>query len=221
MKFLITAGPTRESLDPVRFLSNRSSGKMGYALAEAAIEAGHEVILVSGPVSLEAPRGAKVLRVETAQELLQAVSRVITDSVEPEIAIHAAAVADYRPKQIAANKIKKSEETITLELERTPDVLGSMRYPLGYAGFLVGFAAETEDLIENARKKLHRKGCDLVIANDVSLPGSGFDSDENEVVLCFPKGKAERFDRMNKLELSRLLVRRIVQMARQKLIAED
>lgn len=221
MKILITAGPTREPLDPVRFLSNRSSGKMGYALARAAIEAGHEVVLVTGPVCLEPPAGAKIHRIETAQQLMQTVSRLITECVEPEIAIHTAAVADYRPVRIEPQKIKKSDGTITLELERTPDVLGSMRYPLGFMGFLVGFAAETEDLIENARKKLHRKGCDIIVANDVSRAGVGFDSDENEVTLVFQKGKAEDLPKMTKADLAKLLIGRIVHMARLKLIAED
>jgi phosphopantothenoylcysteine decarboxylase/phosphopantothenate--cysteine ligase len=219
MRILITAGPTREPLDPVRFLSNRSSGKMGYALAAAAVEAGHEVVLVSGPVVLAPPPGVELHRVETAQEMLEAVSRASSSGAEPDIAVHAAAVSDYRPKRVAAEKIKKHGETLTLELERTPDVLGSMRGAFGFTGFLVGFAAETEDLIANARQKLHRKGCDMVIANDVSRAGVGFDSDENEVVLCFPEGKAEKIERMNKVDLAKRLIRRIIEAAREKLIA--
>lgn len=221
MRFLITAGPTREPLDPVRFLSNRSSGKMGYALAEAAKEAGHEVLLVSGPVALNPPQGVQLHRVETAQQMLEAVSHARSSSSEPDIAIHAAAVSDYRAKSVASQKIKKHDESLTLELERTPDVLGSMRSVFGFTGFLVGFAAETENVIANARQKLHRKGCDLVIANDVSRAGVGFDSDENEVVLCFPKGKAEKIERMKKVELAKLLIGRIVRLAKEKLIAES
>ncbi|MGI9242759.1 MAG: phosphopantothenoylcysteine decarboxylase [Verrucomicrobiales bacterium] len=182
MKILVTAGPTREPIDPVRYLSNRSSGKMGFAIAAAAAAAGHEVILVSGPVSLVTPEQIQRVDVETAEDLYHAVeSRIAT----VDIAIMAAAVADYRPARAAGEKIKKdgAAETLTLELVRTRDVLGSARGEMGFTGTLVGFAAETEDLEANAAKKLHRKGCDFVVANDVSVPGIGFDSDENAVLV--------------------------------------
>lgn len=183
MKLLVTAGPTREPLDPVRYLTNRSSGKMGYALAHAAAHAGHRVLLVSGPTALEVPDGVDFLPVETAAQMFEAVSRHIG---RMDAAIHAAAVADYRPAATAEQKIKKTGETLTLELLRNPDILGSCRDAFGFDGVLVGFAAETGNLEANARDKLRRKGCDLVVANDVSQPGIGFDSDRNRVLLVHP-----------------------------------
>lgn len=216
MRFLITAGPTREPIDPVRFLSNHSSGKMGYALAQAALEQGHAVTLISGPVALTAPDGVDLHRVETAQQMWEAARQVCASDAAPDIAIFAAAVADYRPKVIESQKIKKHADTLTLELERTPDVLGSMRVPFLFRGFLVGFAGETENLVLNASEKLRRKGCDLVIANDVSQLGSGFDSEENEVILCLPGGQTEKVERMNKTDLARLLISRIVALAERR-----
>ena len=155
---------------------------MGFAIAAAAAAAGHEVLLISGPVSLATPEGVRRVDIETADELFHAVESRIT---KVDVAIMAAAVADYRPAQPASEKIKKegAAETLTLELVRTRDVLGSARGLMGFTGTLVGFAAETGDLEANATKKLHRKGCDLVIANDVSVPGIGFDSDENAVLV--------------------------------------
>ena len=216
MRFLITAGPTREPIDPVRFLSNRSSGKMGWALAEAALEAGHTVVLVSGPVALEAPRGVEWHRVETAQQMLDAVKSACGAANAPDISIHAAAVADYRPKQVQSRKIKKNDESLTIELERTPDVLGSMRTEFGFRGLLVGFAAETEDVVPNAQEKLRRKDCDLVIANDVSRADTGFDSEENEVILCFPSGETELLPKQSKRALAHEIVRRVVALAAEK-----
>lgn len=213
MKFLITAGPTREPLDPVRYLSNRSSGKMGYALAAAALEAGHAVTLISGPVALEAPSGVMLHCAETAQQMYDAVRSACKAVEAPDISIHAAAVADYRPKSVRSQKIKKHEDSLMLELERTQDVLGSMREVFGFCGFLAGFAAETENVVANAQEKLRRKGCDLVIANDVSRSDGGFDSDENEVTLCFPNGKTELMQRMKKSELAHQLVGKIVALA--------
>ena len=182
LKYLITAGPTREPIDPVRYLSNRSSGKMGFAIASAAAAAGHEVLLIAGPVLLETPAGVERIDIETADQLYRAVESRIAGA---DIAIMAAAVADYRPASAAEQKIKKDAraEELTLELVKTRDVLGSAREPMGFTGTLVGFAAETEDLEANAATKLHRKGCDLIIANDVSEPGIGFDSDDNEVLV--------------------------------------
>ncbi len=215
MKVLITAGPTREALDPVRFLSNRSSGKMGYALAEAAAEAGHDVLLVTGPVSIPAPQGVHVQRIESAQNLADTVKTACQEN-PPDIAILTAAVADYRPKVQQPQKIKKHADTLTLELERTPDVLGSMRGVFHYEGYLVGFAAETEKLVEHAMDKLQRKGCDLLIANDVSRKDTGFDSEENEVILCFPSGSTESLPKQSKRELAREIIRRVVALAKQK-----
>ena len=164
MRFLITAGPTREPIDPVRFLSNRSSGKMGYALAEAALREGHEVCLISGPVSLSAPEKADLVSVETAAEMFEAVKSKIRNV---DVAIFCAAVSDYRIKDIADQKIKKTEDELTLTLVKNPDILGSARSEFGFDGYLVGFAAETENLGENAAKRCSEKAGDLLIANDV------------------------------------------------------
>ncbi|GHC59993.1 phosphopantothenoylcysteine decarboxylase [Roseibacillus persicicus] len=183
MTILITAGPTREAIDPVRYLTNRSSGKMGYALADAAAQKGHRVILVSGPTEIDVPDGIDFIPTESAADMYQAVEYWIGKA---DIAIFAAAVADYRPAQIAEQKIKKSGDTLTLELVRNPDILGSARSTFGFNGVLVGFAAETEDVEENALGKLERKGCDLVVANDVSRKDIGFDSNENEILLVYP-----------------------------------
>lgn len=183
MKILITAGPTREPIDPVRYFTNRSSGKMGYALAAAAIRRGHAVLLISGPTNLEIPEQVDFIPVESAQEMYDAVSSHISRS---DCAIFAAAVADYTPVQVYDQKIKKSGPEMTVNLKRTPDILGSARDGLHFTGTLVGFAAETENVIANAREKGLRKGCDLMIANDVSRPGIGFDSSENEITLVYP-----------------------------------
>ncbi len=183
MKILITAGPTREPLDPVRFLSNRSSGKMGYALAGAFAHEGHSVMLISGPTQLDIPENVDFISVQTAAEMAAAVASYVG---KMDIAVFAAAVADYTPANVAPQKIKKLGETYTLELVRTQDILGSARMTLGFNGTLVGFAAETEHLEANAREKLVRKHCNLIIANDVSDPTIGFDSDNNQVLLVYP-----------------------------------
>lgn len=213
MRILITAGPTREPMDPVRYISNRSSGKMGYALAMAALEAGHEVTLISGPVALTAPPGATLMAVESAQEMYEAVAGHLAGN---DVAIFAAAVADYRPVAVAEQKIKKDGATMTLELERTPDILGMARAVLEYQGFLVGFAAETQNLVLHAQEKLLRKGCDLIVANDVSQPGIGFDSAENAVTLCLPGGETVPLPRQSKAALARDLIAFIVRRTQQK-----
>lgn len=183
VKVLVTAGPTREPIDPVRFLSNRSSGKMGYALAEAFIKAGHSVLLVSGPTQLDVPDHVDFLPVETAAEMHQAVKSYIG---RMDVAVFVAAVADYTPAHVEPQKIKKSGDTLTLELVRTPDILGSARGPFNFKGTLIGFAAETENVEANARAKLIGKDCDLVIGNDVSRKDMGFDSENNQVLLVYP-----------------------------------
>jgi len=183
MNILITAGPTREPLDPVRFISNRSSGKMGYALAHAFAEAGHRVLLVSGPSLQPVPSGVDFIPIETAEEMFKTVASQIG---RMDIAVFAAAVADFTPLDVSVQKIKKVSDRMTIELVRTKDILGSARSEFGFSGVLVGFAAETENLEENARGKLHAKHCDLIVANDVSKPGLGFDSDRNEVMLVHP-----------------------------------
>ncbi|GAA5129536.1 phosphopantothenoylcysteine decarboxylase [Luteolibacter yonseiensis] len=206
MKVLLTAGPTREPIDPVRFLTNRSSGKMGYTLAGAFLHEGHSVLLISGPTNLDVPDGVDFIPVETAAEMHDAVARYIG---KMDVAVFSAAVADYTPSGVRSQKIKKSGDTLTLELVRTADILGSAREKFGFTGTLVGFAAETENLEANAREKLVRKQCDLVIANDVSQPGIGFDSDENQVLLVYPD-RTETLPRASKVELSLTLVDAIV-----------
>lgn len=206
LAFLITAGPTREPIDPVRYLSNRSSGKMGYAIAAAAAARGHRVHLVSGPVSLEPIRhpAVQTTLVETAREMYQAVA---TGLKAVQVAVMSAAVADYRPIRIAPHKLKKTgREQLTLDLERTEDILGSARQPLGFQGLLVGFAAETEHLEQYARDKLLRKRCDLVVANDVSRSDIGFNADENELLLVFRDGATRRLPKAPKPELASLLI---------------
>jgi phosphopantothenoylcysteine decarboxylase/phosphopantothenate--cysteine ligase len=205
LKVLVTAGPTREALDPVRYLTNRSSGKMGYALAQAFAQAGHQVLLVSGPTELELPEGVDFLPVESALEMFDAVRRHL---FRMEAAVFCAAVADYRPSKAASQKIKKGEESITLEFVKNPDILGSARSEFGFEGTLVGFAAETQNLETYARAKLRRKGCDLVIANDVSKPGIGFDSDRNELLLVYPD-HSEALPEDEKHHLAPRLVREI------------
>lgn len=205
MKVLITAGPTVESIDPVRYLTNRSSGKMGYALAAAAAKRGHSVLLISGPTSLDIPEGVDFLPIESAADMYQAVASQIGGQ---DIAIFAAAVADYTPVTVSDQKIKKSGEEMVITLKRTKDILGSARAEMGFQGTLVGFAAETENVLENARGKCLRKGCDLVIANDVSRPDIGFDSSENEVTLVYPD-RSEALPRDRKEHLAFHLIETI------------
>ena len=184
LKVLVTAGPTREALDPVRFLSNRSSGKMGYAVAAAAREAGAEVLLVSGPVALDVPAGIRCLAVETAAEMLDA---VMSEVVGCDILIAAAAVADYRPTDIAIEKIKKQSADWTLPLTPVKDILATAA-ALQPRPFCVGFAAETGQMEENAQKKCRDKNVDMIAANQVGA-GLGFDSDDNELLLVWQEGQ--------------------------------
>jgi phosphopantothenoylcysteine synthetase/decarboxylase len=209
MHFLITAGPTREPIDPVRYLSNRSSGKMGYALAEAALAAGHRVTLVSGPVAITAPEGLTFVSVETAQEMYDAVAGRIGGV---DTAIFCAAVADYRVDAVASEKIKKTADELTLRLVKNPDILGSARGVFGFTGLLVGFAAETNDLANHALDKLRRKKCDLIVANDVSRRDIAFDRDINEVSLFFADGTRENLPMASKREVAGALISRIVSL---------
>lgn len=208
VKVLITAGPTREPIDPVRFLSNRSSGRMGYELASAFAKAGHEVLLISGPTALDVPDRVDFLPVESATEMHEAVAQHLD---KMEVAVFAAAVADYTTSKVESQKIKKSGERLTLELVKTPDILGSARSKHNYTGTLVGFAAETENLEQHARQKLQAKACDLIIANDVSQPGIGFDSDRNEVLLVYPEG-SEALPEASKHDLAHQLVQAILEV---------
>ena len=186
-RVLVTAGPNREPLDPVRFLSNRSTGRMGYAVAAAAWRRGAEVVLVSGPVALAAPHGVRCERVTTAAEMRDAVRREIDAA---SMLFMAAAVADYRPARVAAKKLKKGDAPLRLELERTVDILAELR---GAAGerLMVGFAAETDDVLRNAERKLTAKGLDLIVANDVSRSDAGFEVDTNAVTLLDAGGRTE------------------------------
>ncbi|MDB4578836.1 phosphopantothenoylcysteine decarboxylase, partial [Akkermansiaceae bacterium] len=209
MKILITAGPTQEAVDPVRYLTNRSSGKMGYALAAAAAKRGHRVLLISGPTALDLPEGVDFLPVVSAADMYQAVESQLD---KQDIAIFAAAVADYTPAHVADHKIKKDGDQLTLVLEKTKDILGSARSVMNFSGALVGFAAETENLEDNARGKLQRKGCDLVVGNDVSRKDIGFDSSENEVLLVYPD-RTESLPKDNKDHLAYHLIELIEDLA--------
>lgn len=201
-KVVITAGPTREALDPVRYLSNYSSGKMGYALAQAAAEAGAETILISGPTQLATPARVKRIDVISAQDMHTASMHAAKGC---DLFIAAAAVADYRPAQIAAQKIKKGEsDTITLTLMKNPDVVASIA-ALDPKPFTVGFAAESENLLEYARAKLQRKNLDLVVANNISDIDIGFNSDDNAVTLV-DKNSALEFSQRSKHQLARELI---------------
>jgi phosphopantothenoylcysteine decarboxylase/phosphopantothenate--cysteine ligase len=175
---LITAGPTREKIDPVRYLTNRSSGRMGYALAEAALRRGARVLLVTGPTSITPPGSAEVTRVESTQEMRDAVLTLLPQST---IVIKTAAVADYRPKAAAAQKLKR-KGSVNLELEATPDILKELSLNKS-SQIVIGFAAETENVLENARQKLVSKNLDGIVVNDVSREGVGFDSDRNAVTI--------------------------------------
>ncbi|MFL6514906.1 MAG: bifunctional phosphopantothenoylcysteine decarboxylase/phosphopantothenate--cysteine ligase CoaBC [Chthoniobacterales bacterium] len=207
MRFLVTAGPTQEPIDPVRYISNRSSGRMGYAVAEAAIEAGHSVTLVSGPVCLEQPAGAKVIPVTTAAEMQSAVNGNLADA---DVLVMCAAVADYRPAQFSAQKIKKSGASLSLELTPTPDILKSL--PANEKCLVVGFAAETNELEENGKNKLQTKNLDLIVANDVSRSDIGMESANNEVIILFRNGKTKTIERTSKKNIARELVKIISNM---------
>jgi phosphopantothenoylcysteine decarboxylase / phosphopantothenate---cysteine ligase len=210
MRFLVTAGPTREAIDPVRYISNRSSGKMGYAIAEAALEAGHDVTLISGPVNLDPPRGVQFASIVTSDEMYEAVHRYVH---ECDILVMCSAVADYKPRQVSTTKIKRKSEQLTLDLVPTLDILASL--PGKDRQFVVvGFAAETNDVEENAKKKLREKNCDIVVANDVSSANSGMESDTNEVTIFFRTGEKETISRVQKKYIARELEKKIAKFAR-------
>jgi phosphopantothenoylcysteine decarboxylase / phosphopantothenate---cysteine ligase len=213
VRFVVTAGPTREPIDPVRYLSNRSSGKMGYAIAEAAAEAGHNVALISGPVNLAAPKGAKLVSVLTSDEMHDAVHSHLKGT---DVVVMCAAVADYKPAKVSAHKIKKQNETLSLELIPTRDILASLGQK-DRQFLLVGFAAETNDLEENARKKLREKNCDMIVANDVSEKHSGMESNENEVTVLFRNGENKKISRAPKKSIAGELVKIISNMREKSL----
>ncbi len=204
---VVTAGPTREAVDPVRFIGNRSSGRMGYALAGAARARGARVVLVSGPTELTPPAGVEVIRVTTAAEMRDA---VVPRASQADVVIMAAAVADYTPSDAAPRKIHKESDTLTLTLVRTPDILAELGRQRAGKGrpMLVGFAAETDDVVAGARRKQREKGIDLVVANDVSRTDIGFEVDANEVTLVTPSGE-ETLPRQTKSAIALQIVQRI------------
>jgi phosphopantothenoylcysteine decarboxylase/phosphopantothenate--cysteine ligase len=208
-KVVVTAGGTQESIDPVRILTNRSSGKQGYALAQAALDAGAGVILITAPTGLASPIGAQVVEVRTAQEMLEA---VLAECTGADALIMAAAVADFRPKKVAANKLKKSEGIPKIELEAAPDVLtaiASLRSRTHRPSLVAGFAAESRDLVENAVDKLHSKNLDMIVANDISAPDSGFGGENNLVVLLHADGRRETLPLMSKADVAETIIKRL------------
>ena len=212
-RILVTAGPTQESIDPVRFVTNHSSGKMGYALAKMARRRGAEVILVTGPTSLPIPRSdIKLISIKTAEEMRKAVFAHLKDC---SVVIKAAAVSDYRPKEISRMKLKKTAPGASLELERTRDILGEIGKKKGKR-ILVGFAAETEDLIANARKKLKEKNLDLIVVNDVMKPGAGFASETNQVKFLTPSGEVKDLPLMSKEEVSQFILDEVISLLNRK-----
>jgi phosphopantothenoylcysteine decarboxylase/phosphopantothenate--cysteine ligase len=205
---LITAGPTEESIDPVRFITNRSSGKMGFALAYAALRRGAEVILISGPTALPPPAKVKWISVRSTAQMREA---VLTNLKNASILMMAAAVSDFRPRQPSARKIKKSEAEMVLTLERNPDILAEAGKQKGHR-ILVGFAAETENLLRNAGSKLKEKNLDLIVANDVTLPGAGFEVDTNIVKILDHSRKVEELPLMTKEELADRILDRVAHL---------
>jgi phosphopantothenoylcysteine decarboxylase/phosphopantothenate--cysteine ligase len=212
-RILITGGPTHEPIDPVRFITNRSSGKMGYALAKMARRRGADVILIAGPTSLPLPgRDIKWVPVWTAEEMRKAVFNYLEGS---SVVIKAAAVSDYRPKVISQKKIKKGGSDTTLVLERTKDILEELGKKKGNR-ILIGFAAETEDLIANAKKKLVEKNLDFIVVNDVTKPGAGFGLDTNQVKILYPSGKVRELPLMSKEEVSQVILDDVVKLLKQR-----
>ncbi len=195
-RFLITVGATREEIDPVRFISNRSSGRMGFALTEAALRRGGEVTVVTGATTANPPPGVRIVQALSAEEMSEAVAR---ERVNTTVFIGAAAIADYRPAQRAEQKIKKTDDSITLTLERTPDVLSQVAAARTNGLLVVGFAAETENILDNARAKLHNKNLDAIIANDVTRADAGFDSADNAITIL-TKHEAIELPLMSKIE---------------------
>ena len=230
LRFVVTAGPTREHLDPVRFLSNPSTGKMGFAVARAAAARGHEVVLVAGPVSLKTPKGVRRVDVTSARDMLAAVERELLSPLpgltagalskkaprSPAIFVSTAAVADRRPAKCAARKLKKGQMSDTLKLVRNPDILKTVGRRLANSSspshphpptYLVGFAAETNDVIAEARRKCREKNLEMIVANDVTEKGAGFGTDTNRVTLLRRDGSVEKLPMMTKLAVARRIVR--------------
>lgn len=210
-RVLVTAGPTQEAIDPVRYITNHSSGKMGYALAKRAFELGAKVTLITGPTTLEPPYGINVIEVTTANEMFEAVK---AHYLKQDFIIKAAAVGDYRVKEVASDKIKKHDETMELELVKNDDILA-------YLGqhktnqIICGFAMETQNLLEHAKEKLKNKNCDLLVANDLKEPGAGFKNDTNKVTFI-TKNKSQEIDLMSKSDLSDLIIQELIKIQEEK-----
>ena len=198
IKILITAGPTKESIDPVRFISNRSTGKMGYSIAEAALARGAEVTLISGPTNILPPNGAVLIKIETALEMYNAVMDNFKDK---HIIIKTAAVADYRPATVSVDKIKKGGENLNLKLVRNPDILDELG-KIKKDKILIGFAAESKDIIKNAKDKIFKKNLDFIVANDITEEGAGFGTDTNIVTIIDRSNKIEKIKKSNKINIA-------------------
>ena len=207
-RVLVTAGPTREDIDPVRFLSNRSSGKMGYAVARAAARRGAKVVLVTGPTALETPGGVERIDVRSAEDMLRAVEARFPECT---LAIFAAAVADYRAVEPSESKIKRTQDALTLRLEPNPDILATVAREKGER-LVVGFAAETDSVAENARKKLAQKNADVMVANDVTAEGAGFDVDTNMVTLLSSDGRDLALPRLTKAEVAERILDEVLRL---------
>ena len=207
MRFVVTAGPTREAIDPVRFISNRSSGKMGYAIAEAALAKKHQVTLISGPAAISPPRAARFISITSADEMFEAVKSATRKC---DVFVMCAAVADYKPASVSPLKMKKKRGAFALTLRPTRDILASLPKHRRY--LVVGFAAETHNLAAHAQKKLSTKDCDAIVANDVSGSEIGMESDENEVTIFFRDGGKRKISRAPKKIIARELVKIFAKM---------
>ena len=209
LKVLVTAAGTREPIDPVRFVGNRSSGKMGYAIAQMAAQRGAEVLLVTGPSALAIPPNVKGVKVETTHEMLEAVMAAYD---EMDVVIKAAAVADYRPRDVADQKIKKkTDDALTVVMDKNPDILKELGARKAHQ-VLVGFAAETQNLLDNAREKIIKKNLDMIVANDVTAAGAGFNTDTNIVKFLYPSGEVRSLEQMAKTEVANLLLDAVMEL---------
>ncbi|MBR2039715.1 MAG: bifunctional phosphopantothenoylcysteine decarboxylase/phosphopantothenate--cysteine ligase CoaBC [Phascolarctobacterium sp.] len=213
LKVLVTAAGTREPIDPVRFVGNRSSGKMGYAIAQAAAQRGAEVLLVTGPSALAIPANVKGVKVETTNEMLEAVMEAYD---KMDVVIKAAAVADYRPRDVADQKIKKkTDDALTVVMDKNPDILKELGARKAHQ-VLVGFAAETQNLLDNAREKIVKKNLDMIVANDVTAVGAGFNTDTNIVKFLYPSGEVRSLEQMAKTEVANLLLDAVMELKAKK-----
>ena len=213
MKVLVTAAGTREPIDPVRFVGNRSSGKMGYAIAQAAAQRGAEVLLVTGPSALESPPNVNGVKVESTNEMLEACMEAYE---KMDVVIKAAAVADYRPRDVADQKIKKkTDDALTVVMDKNPDILKELGARKAHQ-ILVGFAAETQNLLDNAREKIVKKNLDMIVANDVTAAGAGFNSDTNIVKFLFPNGEVRSLEQMAKTHVANILLDTVMELKAKK-----